>query len=37
MAGFEFGSGIFSNSHYPEDDAQVLREVELPAEETPPL
>lgn len=28
-AGFEIGSGIFSNSHVPEDDAQELRSCEL--------
>ena len=29
MGGFEFASGIFSNSHIPEDDARELREVTL--------
>ncbi len=29
MAGFEFGSGIFSNSNAPEADAQHLRAVDL--------
>ena len=29
LAGFEFASGIFSNSHSPEDDARALREVVL--------
>jgi UDPglucose--hexose-1-phosphate uridylyltransferase len=28
MAGFELGSGFFSNSHMPEDDAMELRTVE---------
>lgn len=27
MAGFELGSGLFSNSHLPEDDATELRQV----------
>jgi len=27
MAGFEFGSGIFSNANLPEDDAQTLRDA----------
>ncbi|KAL1526674.1 hypothetical protein AB1Y20_015377 [Prymnesium parvum] len=29
MAGFEFASGIFSNSNWPEDDAEKLRRVEI--------
>ena len=29
MAGFEFASGIFSNSHIPEADARSLREVDV--------
>eukprot|EP00747_Dinoflagellata_sp_TGD_P083594 gnl/TRDRNA2_/TRDRNA2_162183_c0_seq2.p1 gnl/TRDRNA2_/TRDRNA2_162183_c0~~gnl/TRDRNA2_/TRDRNA2_162183_c0_seq2.p1 ORF type:complete len:257 (+),score=46.90 gnl/TRDRNA2_/TRDRNA2_162183_c0_seq2:51-821(+) len=29
MAGFEFGTGIFSNANLPEQDAKVLREVPL--------
>lgn len=29
MAGFEIGSGLFSNSHKPEADARQLREVKL--------
>ena len=29
MAGFEFGSGIMSNGNLPEQDAQVLRDVQL--------
>jgi len=29
MAGFEFGSGIFSNANLPEDDAAILRNVDL--------
>ena len=28
MAGFELGSGFFSNSHMPEDDAQELRQAQ---------
>ena len=28
MAGFELGSGLFSNSHMPEDDAEMLRGVD---------
>ena len=31
MAGFEMGSGIFSNGNLPEDDAQALREVDVTA------
>ena len=27
MAGFELGSGFFSNSHMPEDDARELRAI----------
>lgn len=27
MAGFEFGSGIFSNANLPEEDAALLRNV----------
>ena len=30
MAGFELGSGFFSNSHMPEDDAAKLRSIKLP-------
>ena len=30
MAGFEIGSGLFSNSSRPEDNARVLREVTVP-------
>lgn len=29
MAGFELGSGIFSNSHIPEKDAEQLRNVDI--------
>eukprot|EP00929_Paragymnodinium_shiwhaense_P121532 TRINITY_DN93803_c0_g1_i1.p1 TRINITY_DN93803_c0_g1~~TRINITY_DN93803_c0_g1_i1.p1 ORF type:complete len:385 (-),score=65.16 TRINITY_DN93803_c0_g1_i1:130-1284(-) len=29
MAGFELGSGIFSNSSFPEEDAEVLREIDI--------
>jgi galactose-1-phosphate uridylyltransferase len=29
MAGFELGSGIFSNSHIPEHDARQLRELNI--------
>jgi hypothetical protein len=28
MAGFELGSGMFSNGNKPEDDAAILRDVE---------
>ena len=28
MAGFELGSGFFSNSHMPEEDAEILRNVD---------
>ena len=31
MAGFEMGSGIFSNGNFPEDDAKALREVDVTA------
>jgi galactose-1-phosphate uridylyltransferase len=31
MAGFELGSGLFSNSHLPEDDAAELRQVVMVA------
>ena len=30
LGGFELGSGFFSNSHMPEDDAAALRGVNLP-------
>jgi len=30
MGGFELGSGFFNNSHMPEDDAEELRNVDLP-------
>ena len=36
MAGFELGSGFFSNSHIPEDDAAELRAVEPFLIEVPP-
>ena len=29
MAGFEFGSGIMSNGNLPEEDAGILRAVEI--------
>jgi len=29
MAGFELGSGLFSNSHFPEADAKELRDVDI--------
>ena len=35
MAGFELGSGFFSNSHMPELDAAELRDVEIDGTATP--